>query len=135
MTKIRLPDADLDGFDLESAEARAAEYPDSFEIPDRDEREALEVGEHAKLLMRFILDDPEEPEAGERIWVVVSERTDDGYLGLLANCPACLEENDELWLGSEISFHAEHIIDIMESSDASIEFARSAPLSRWPRDI
>jgi hypothetical protein len=91
--------------------ARHAEAPDSFWIPSAEERQSLRVGNGAKLL--FALAD----EAGdrlaaqvERMWVVVTEVTDDGYVGILASSPR--SSHAAVHRGSRVTFAAEHICDI-----------------------
>ncbi|MDH7975133.1 hypothetical protein QH494_23355 [Sphingomonas sp. AR_OL41] len=72
----------------------------------------------AKLIFRVSADNANEKVSVERMWVLVRERTSDGYLGVLDNEPAGIAENDELWLAPSFPFPAKHVINI-EGRDAN----------------
>ena len=99
-----------DGWELESGEARNAAFPDTFPIPPRGEREALEVGAHVKLMFNIGKTD-----AGfERMWVLV-ESTLPGayvgepvYVGALRSKP--VTAHDALAWGCRVVFGPEHVI-------------------------
>ena len=131
---MRLPDFHDDGWALESGEGLHREAPDTFWIPERKHREALYPGDYAKLVFRIALASEDDPVSVERMWVVVRERTPWGYFGLLRNEPSAIEENEELWLDTEVPFGAEHIIDIQHADDESVDLARQPPRRPWPRD-
>ncbi len=88
-------------YTLLDAEERAAQAPESFAIPAKQDREQLRVGDDVKLIFS----------PGERMWVTVTRSKEDGhYLGTLANEPvdvAGLEYDDV------IAFGPEHVIDIV----------------------
>lgn len=63
---------------------RAAEAPETFEIPPPAVRAAIEPGEVAKLL--FWLERHDDVVC-ERMWVEVVERTEERYLGRLMSTP------------------------------------------------
>src|SRR5215510_6255854 len=115
---MRQPNLAEHYWQLESAEARHAAYPEEFSIPTRAERENLRRGQAAKLLFEL------EGEASgatvdrivERIWVLVVERVGDRYIGVLDNQPLALEPAPNVYLveGAEIPFGPEHVIDIAE---------------------
>lgn len=128
---MREPDFEIDGWCLEDGEARHAEAPGTFWIPDRHRRESLEVGDLAKLIFCISVDDPDEDVSVERMWVLVRERTPNGYLGILDNEPYAITENDEFWLGTELPFSAKHVIDIDERNADTIAAAREEPRRRW----
>lgn len=128
---MREPDIELDGWCLENGEDRHSNAPKTFWIPDRQRRESLEVGDLAKLIFRISVDDAEEPVAVESMWVLVRERTTDGYLGLLDNAPFSIAENDEFWIGTELPFAPHHVIDISEKDVNTTELAKREPLWRW----
>ena len=46
--------------------------------------------------------------------VIVSERIEEAYIGILDNQPTCANFEDDVYLcmGAEIPFLAEHVIDI-----------------------
>jgi hypothetical protein len=60
MDSVRLATIERDGWTLESAEARHAESPETFQIPERTARESLKAGDAVKLLF-----DIETREAGD----------------------------------------------------------------------
>lgn len=75
-------------------------HPDSFWIPDEEERVNVPIGAVVKLLFQPRL------EHGERMWVEVTKRTRRGYVGKLRNLPYFVEG---LEFGDKVRFRAEHI--------------------------
>ncbi|MGC6329320.1 hypothetical protein [Rhizorhabdus sp. FW153] len=130
---MREPDFEIDGWCLEDGEARHAEAPDTFWIPERGKREGLEAGDLAKLIFRISVDNDDENVSAERMWVIVRERTPHGYLGILDNEPDAIAENDEFWLGTELPFSAKHVIDIEERDEKTIALALQEPRTHWSR--
>jgi len=128
---MREPDFDIDGWCLDDGEAYHAAAPDTFWIPERHRREGLATGDLAKLIFRISVDNPDENVSVERMWVLVRERTADGYLGVLDNEPDAIAENDEFWLGSELPFSAKHVINIKERDASTIGLASKEPRMRW----
>jgi hypothetical protein len=133
-----MPSLYVDHWDLESAEGRHAEAPESFWIPSRPEREQLQPGQAAKLLFRIESGKPDGPvELGvERMWVYITERVDGMYLGMLDNQPGSIEAADDVYLvrGAEIPFGPEHVIDIATPPAEYIDEMRGAsPTRTWPR--
>jgi hypothetical protein len=128
---MREPDFDIDGWCLEDGEAYHADAPDTFWIPERHRRESLEAGDLAKLVFRISVDNAEENVSVERMWVLVRERTAEGYLGVLDNEPDAIAENDDFWLGTELPFSAKHVINIEERDANTIALAAKEPRSRW----
>ena len=129
---MRDPDLHLDGWMLGSGEERHAAAPQTFWIPDRISRESLQPGDYAKLIFCISVADNEAPEV-ERMWVLVRGRVGPTYFGILENEPGGIEENDELWVGTEVPFRAEHIIDIKRRDEESIDLAAQPPRRAWPR--
>ena len=130
---MREPDPFIDGWFLRDSEVTHEEAPDTFWIPSERERQSLQVGDFAKLVFEIWVDDPEESASVERMWVIVSEILNDGYIGILDNEPFGIDKNDDFWCGSEIPFGPKHIIQIEKAHEKSIAIAHSAPLTRWPR--
>jgi len=128
---MREPDFDIDGWCLEDGEAYHTAAPHTFWIPERQRRESLEVGDLAKLIFRISVDNAAENVSVERMWVLVRERTPDGYLGVLDNEPDAIAENDEFWLGTELPFSAKHVINIDERDANTIALALEEPRTRW----
>lgn len=129
---MREPDFQSDGWCLDNGEAYHSAAPKTFWIPDRQSREALQTGDYAKLIFRIAVNGAEKDVAVERMWVLVRERIPGGYLGVLDNEPDGIAENDELWLGTELPFSANHIISIQEGDAASVALALAEPRKRWP---
>ncbi|QPQ54848.1 hypothetical protein IC614_11080 [Allosphingosinicella flava] len=130
---MREPDFDLDGWCLEDGEALHREAPETFWLPDLEQREALQPGDYAKLIFRIAVDKPGEPVAVERMWVLVRGRVGDHYFGILDNDPYAIEENDEFWSGIELPFAARHVINIDPGDEATRAQAAEAPRRAWPR--
>lgn len=93
---------------LDNGEDLQQEFPETFYLPSRIEREALLPGELVKLIFRI---STEKEVHVERMWVCVQSRTKDGYFGLLDNDPYCTKE---LQSGAKVDFRPEHIIQIYE---------------------
>lgn len=131
---MREPDWDIEGWTLRNGEEAHSAAPDTFWIPSLSERASLKVGDYAKLIFEISVDDPEDPVSVERMWVIVRERIGGRYLGRPDNEPDALAPNDEFWVGTEVPFGPEHIINIEPGDDASIALAVEAPLKSWPRE-
>ena len=130
---MRIPDFEHDGWCLEDGEERHQENPASFEIPPLAVREILQPGDFAKLIFRLAVDDEDDYGAVERMWVIVRERVDGGYIGMLDNEPGSIAENDAFWRGAEIPFAFRHIIDVEHASPESLELiTKPAPIP-WER--
>lgn len=129
---MRKPDLQTDGWCLENGEDYHAAAPNTFWIPERISRETLQPGDLAKLIFCINIDDPDEPVAIERMWVLVRERIGGlGYLGILDNDPSAVAENDEFWSGIELPFAPHHIIDIAPRDENTITLASQEPKRRW----
>ena len=134
---MRLATRERDLFELSSGEAAHARNPEKFWIPDRVAREGLRRGQAAKLV--FEIEGEEDGHVmiqGERMWVIVAERVDDLYVGILDNEP-CIEPADDVYLrqGAEIPFAAEHVIDIDEPpEDYWQQRLAATPTRTWPRE-
>jgi hypothetical protein len=128
---MRQPDIEFDGWCLEDGEAYHRRAPETFWIPDRDSRENLQPGDLAKLIFRISVDSQEEPTAVERMWVLVRERTSNGYLGMLDNNPDSIAENDEFWRGIELPFEPHHVINIDSRNENTVTLAQQEPKRRW----
>jgi hypothetical protein len=131
---MREPDFETDGWCLEDGEALHGGAPETFWIPELARRDALQPGDLAKLVFRISVDNEEEPEAVERMWVLVRGRVGEQYFGVLDNDPYAIEENDEFWSGIELPFTARHVIDIDPADDSTRAKAAESPKRAWPRD-
>jgi len=81
-------------------------HPNTFWIPPEDERNHLVEGDYAKLVFTGVRVDG--GPAGERMWVCVTGRDGDTYVGTLASHPVAIQLN---W-GDEVRFHADNVINI-----------------------
>lgn len=90
---------------LESAEERHAESPETFWIPERTDRDSLQPGDCAKVIFKTYTGDRI---SGERIWILVTGRVGDMYVGTLNNEPYIIGKR----FGDRVCFRAEHVIDI-----------------------
>jgi uncharacterized protein YegJ (DUF2314 family) len=96
---------------LASAEARATLHA-SFRIPPRAEREALRVGDFAKLV--FIDPAEEAAASGERMWIEIVAVQAGRYRGRLRNVPVLIRDLKE---DDPIEFGPEHVADWTERGD------------------
>ena len=103
---MRLPTLEKDYWELRSAEAMAAQKPSTFSIPPLDHREALQVGQAAKLIFDIESEDETGRRIiqGERIWVIISEKIAHEYIGILDSQPASFAPSDAVYLcfGAEV---------------------------------
>lgn len=136
---MRLATFAEDYWELESGEARHADAPDRFSIPPRAERQDLQRGIAAKLMFAIETEDEESAIeiSVERMWVVVREKIDACYIGILINQPISFElANDDTYLckGAEIAFMAEHVIDTdTPPEDFLTELFAAPPSKTWDR--
>ena len=127
---MRAPSIERDGWCLESGEERHAANPDTFWIPDLEARRGLYPGCGVKLI--FHIDRPGGVDV-ERMWVVVTQRLDDGarYLALLDNTPCSECGPGRLEPDFEVPFEPRHVINILDPCDATMALARRSPARRW----
>ena len=102
--------ADGVSYVLEDGEERNRQYPDTFEIPSKEERQNLKAGQIVKLMFRITADGETQT---ERMWVVVKGKEKGGYLGILDNDPECTQKMKS---GVEVRFEPRHVISIYASS-------------------
>jgi uncharacterized protein YegJ (DUF2314 family) len=87
---------------------RNKENPNTFYIPSEDEKSLVDIGMLCKLGFETL--DKEEELGGERMWVEVIKKTEDGFVGTLRNVPLFMD----LEFGQEVEFQSKNIIDITE---------------------
>ena len=129
---MRTPDLHRDGWRLDDGEQRHREAHATFQIPDLAVRKLLRVGDYAKLIFEMTVEADEYP-AVERMWVIIRERTPDGYVGMLDNEPNSIAENDQFWLGTELPFEYRHIISVRPGSEESVAAAKAPVPIPWDR--
>jgi hypothetical protein len=135
---MRQPSIKTDYWELRSAEESHAKYGDRFWIPSSEKRTTLQRGQAARLIFDIEgeNDTGEVEVQGERMWVIISEKIGDTYIGILDNQPACFDPEDNFYLsrGAEIPFLAKHIIDIDFPPQDWADFQLSQkPEHVWPR--
>lgn len=126
---------------LVSGEERHNASPSTFELPPVAERESLQPGQGAKLI--FMIEGEEEDGTAstttERMWVIVTQREADGYMGILDSQPASLPDDAEFYLcrGAEVPFRPEHVIAVgTPPPEYSAERLSTPPTKRWgPREV
>jgi hypothetical protein len=135
---MRLATRACDYWELRSAEESHRRNPESFWIPPLDVRQNLRRGQAARLIFDIELDeDGKVVVQGERMWVVVSEKVGDTYIGILDNKPASFERGDSVYLcfGAEVPFRAEHVIDTADPPQDYVDWQLGqAPERTWPRE-
>lgn len=136
---MRFASLDQDYWELRNAEEWHANNPNTFWIPNEDDRRGLKIGDEAKLIFDIVyeLADGSLEVGGERMVVVVREIHDDGYIGFLMHEPVSVKpsENFHLCFGAEIPFGPEHVIDISQPPDNMVGVILSMKPGRvWPRD-
>jgi hypothetical protein len=128
---MREPDLQIDGWCIASGEAKHAADPETFEIPDRADRDSLEPGDVVKLIFYFNNTDPREQVASERMWVLVRQRIPGGYFGVLDNFPWSEPMNEEFHDGMELPFAAHHIIEIQAKNENTLKALEYPPRINW----
>ena len=104
---------------LQSAEDHARVAPTTFLIPRRSVCEALTRGDGAKLLFGIEARESDRVVRNvERMWVVVKEKVDRYYVGVLTNAPAA--DHPTLKEGCLIVFGPEHVAGLDRLPDEFI---------------
>lgn len=94
-------------YTLDNGAETHREFPDTFELPPRAERESLRPGDTAKLMFPISVGDEVHV---ERMWIQVLETTPEFYIGALDNDPYCMQD---IQSGDEIQFYSDHVIQIL----------------------
>lgn len=90
---------------LESGVKMSEENPTTFHIPSKEQKNMLKKQDIVKLV--FIEDDTEHH--SERMWVTITDRDGDNFVGELNNEPFELKS---IKYGDRVEFHADNIINI-----------------------
>lgn len=98
---------------LESGVERNRQYPTSFEIPSDEDKEVLRPGDSAKLVWAV------KRLPGEKMWVRITKRDGDRFVGTLQNWPVFVHLNP----GEVVKFHVDDIIDFIMEDDEGEEDA------------
>ena len=103
------PNYDEDGWELFNAVEQKEAYPDSFRLPSQEELSTLKPGDCAKLIFGFLAKDEsgQEEIQGERMWVLIDGKTDNGFTGRLISQPT---SSDVLHPLDRVNFTPQNII-------------------------
>jgi uncharacterized protein YegJ (DUF2314 family) len=93
-------------YTLDDGEEIHREAPDTFWLPDAEERRKLQPGQIVKLIFRIEVGDEVHV---ERMWVKVKGQSPTGYIGELDNDPYC---TTDLRAGETVLFQPRHVINI-----------------------
>lgn len=97
----------LSYFEFVDCEEMARTYPDTFEIPSKEEIADLKVGDYVKLLFVHT--------PIERMWVKVDAiYNDHSFTGSLSNDPYMI---NGIKFGDRFAFHAKHIANILKGDE------------------
>ncbi len=89
---------------IESGVERNREYPETFWIPNDEDKRLIQPGNHVRLMWYV----PRLEIAGERMWVLVTHRRGDRLVGRLLNDPVCVFASYD----DVVKFHIDDVIDI-----------------------
>ena len=112
MKQPESPTFEEHGWELESAEERHAQAPDTFQIPDQEERGNLQVNQRVQLLFLFIVaasDGTPEIQC-EKMWVTIDLASQGRYQGTLNSRPA---SSGAVAPGDLISFRPQHVASVL----------------------
>ncbi|MHB1213843.1 MAG: toll/interleukin-1 receptor domain-containing protein [Thiobacillus sp.] len=123
--ELRLPVLEIDGWHLRSGVASHHQWPETFDIPEENERRGLVNGDIVKLQFEIALPDKDEP-FGERMWVMVRGKSGPYFIGELNNIPATSDEQDHLVVGDRVVFLPEHVISIYTHDGLEIQIEDNA---------
>ena len=96
----------MKGHTLLDGVVRNRQHPSTFRIPSDDKKQAIHVGEVVKLGFMTTHNNPED--LNERMWVIITELTKNGYLGKINNDPFSPSLADE----QLVEFESRHILAI-----------------------
>ncbi len=111
MGKLKLAKIETDSWELEDGEAKNSENPTSFFIPSLESRQNLLPDDKAKLILRIrtVNDKDVEEDNVEGMWVIVREKKEDFFVGILDTTAEC---TDEMKMGMEVLFEARHVVQV-----------------------
>ena len=136
---MRLPTLARDYWCLVSGEDRHRAARTTFEIPPLAQRKSLALGQGAKLLFEIESEgeDGEVSTSVDRMWVIVSRRVGEHYVGILQNQPASIPADGKFYLspGAEVPFLPEHVVAIdTPPPEFSANTLTTPPTKRWRSD-
>ncbi len=105
----KIPTMDNDNYALMDGEAQNKKFPESFHIPTLNDRQGVGEGDVVKLV--FEAGDNVGRGVSERMWVIITQKEDDFFVGILDNDPYIIADIES---GQEVHFESRHIIGIYE---------------------
>lgn len=99
-------------YSIDDGEAMHRSAPETYCIPSAQERAAVQPGDYVRLTFRLNV---ESFSIAERMWVQITQREGDSYIGRLANTPKDIRA---LQFGDLVRFKARNVIKIA-AADAS----------------
>lgn len=108
---MNLPTYEKDHYELDNGEELNRDYPDSFWIPEKENRESLKVGSIVKLIFRMEETKGSDNISVERMWVEINRTYQGYYEGTLDNDPT---DSECVNCGQKVIFQTCHVIDIYE---------------------
>lgn len=117
------------GYELDDPRPTQEKAPYTFFLPNTDRLQAVEVGDEVKLIIRAIRGRYRYD--AERMWVTVTEISDENMIGTLSNFPL---DMPQLTLGDTIQFKRYHIIDYQwQNPNKEAGFLPQESKQRWER--
>ena len=115
-TSLRLPNVELDGYEIRSGKVANELYPKTFYIPSERARKTVQKGDLVKLIFG-IWDKEDKDLFGERMWVKITNLRSVYYVGKLSNQPLTSDKKGgPLKWGDTVFFLPEHVIEIEKKS-------------------
>ncbi|MDM5091351.1 hypothetical protein OB947_20980 [Aeromonas bestiarum] len=137
---MQLASLEEDYWQLRNGEVSHRNNEDTFWIPTLDARKSLKIGDAAKVILDIEVKNSngEIHVESERSYVIVSELVSDKFIGILDFQPSCIAPDEAdvyLGFGVEISFAAEHVIDIDRPPQEYIDWQLGQkPEGTWSRN-
>jgi hypothetical protein len=135
-SRVRMASFETDHWQLRSGETSHRASPERFWIPSAAERSGLTRGKAAKLIFEIEVEqvDGSVVVEAERMWVIVRDVLEGGYIGILDNKPVSFEPAADVYLrfGAEVPFASQHVIDIADPPETYFNWQLDqAPEQTW----
>ena len=111
LQNFSLPSIEKDGYHLLNGMQIHTDNPSTFLIPSDEQKDKLKSGNLVKLIfeIRTVNAKKKKELHGERMWVIILDRDEEQFLGILDNQPYC---TDSIKPGLMVYFGSQHIVDI-----------------------
>lgn len=107
-------------YSIDDGEAVHRSAPETYFVPSAQERAAVQPGEYVRLTFRL---EVESRSIAERMWVRITRRDGDSYIGRLANNPGSITF---LRFGDLVRFKAKNVIKIAAADAGSSQVLSQA---------